>query len=202
MEFIHHREGGIMAADTGFLMTEDAAQALPVADAPTGPTRDTALRVAELLGGAMNTIAEAQERLDGAVQLLIAGHGGQAAGNPDNPVPVAAAPVADSAPVPAAAVPDGEALHIPPVAAADAPEGEGKAPGFLSGLAHTVAGMGESATQAVRSALATPADAGDDAYPDGGVPVAATVRTPVGLHTQAVEERRQQPAAVGGGMEV
>jgi len=98
----------------------------------------------------------------------------------------------------AAPVAAAEGMQIPPVAAANAPDG--KAPGFLSGIAHTVAELERGAVGAVRS-LAGPAD--EDDYPDGGVPVApvarvaaaaAWSRNPIGSHTQAVEERRAQPA--------
>jgi hypothetical protein len=97
-----------------------------------------------------------------------------------------------------------ELKTLPPADPADVPESKG----ILSGIAETVMGLEHKAVDAVRS-LASPND-DDDAYPDSGVPVAAAAphagaaplagaapvagNLPLGPHTQAVEERRAQPA--------
>ncbi len=111
----------------------------------------------------------------------------------------------------------------PPAAPADTPEGTG----ILSGIAHTVAGLEKSAVDAMRSwQERAREEREDDYYPDDRVPGAATAPVnaathtasvmasgapavdgkagdvPLGPHTQAVAERRTQPAPATAGMAV
>ena len=94
---------------------------------------------------------------------------------------------ADAAPVVAAEA----VLPLPSVAV---PETEGQAPGFLGGIAHHVADFAKGAVGGLRSD-----DVDALGNPDGGITVAeaaeaAALRPPVGPHTQAIEDRRAQPA--------
>jgi hypothetical protein len=80
-----------------------------------------------------------------------------------------------------------------PPAAPEAPEGQAPA-SFLGGIAHHVADFAKGAVGGLRSD-----DVDALGNPDGGVPVAEAgkapaVLTPIGSHTQAVEERRAHPA--------
>jgi hypothetical protein len=79
------------------------------------------------------------------------------------------------------------------VAVPDVPEGK---PGILDSIAHKVVDMAEGAVGAVRSP-GEPTDEDEVGYSDAEIaaaiaPVAGAA--PLGPHTQAVEERRMQPA--------
>jgi hypothetical protein len=84
---------------------------------------------------------------------------------------------------------------VPPIPPVAEPETEGQAPAsFLGGIAHHVADFAKGAVGGLRSD-----DVDALGNPDGGITPAeaveaAAIRSPVGPHTQAVEERRAQPA--------
>jgi hypothetical protein len=107
--------------------------------------------------------------------------------------PVVEAPQMPTEPVPAARAPIfAEVAQLPPAALPDAHEGE--ASGVLSGFAHKVADFAKGAVGGLRSD-----DVDALGNPDGGitpaqVAEASAVHTPIGSHTQAVEERRAHPA--------
>jgi hypothetical protein len=92
----------------------------------------------------------------------------------------------------AAPVVAAETAQLTHAASPDAHEGE--ASGVLGGLAHKVADFAKGAVGGLRSD-----DVDALGNPDGGITPAqaaeaSAVHTPIGSHTQAVEERRAHPA--------
>jgi len=175
-------------------MADDATQAL----------QDIAGQIGGFESGITEQLGRVEHKVDAITQALAV-----------PPVPTDAPEIRVN--VTAQAPAFAEVAELPPAVSADAPQDKGA--GILSSMAHTVAGLKESAVEAVRSWEERAREKQED-YPDmATAPVNAATHTPAvmasgapvvdvkagdlppGPHTQAVAQRRTQPAPAMAGME-